>query len=519
MKNLALILLIVVCGTGGMYYYLRTRPSRSPVESVRTEPVKRGDLVSVIKATGTIEPEDVVDVGAQVMGRIEDLGVDLVAERRAATRGPKRLGRPGSEGSPSGATDVGSDNVLTHRWMVTSLSPLRRRIVREARDKRPRIDYNSIVRVGTELAYIDATRYEAQYEQAKAALDRSIADLGQLEAKAEQAAAELRRAQQLRDIQQTRKPLTQVPIVAISESDYDMAVANDKVAKANLAIGKADVEQRRAACDLAKTDLDYTIIKSPVEGKILERRVNIGQTVVASLNAPSLFLIAKDLTRMQVWASVNEADIGRIRQGMKATFTVDTYPQEVFTGQVKQVRLNAQMTQNVVTYTVVIDAPNPDERLLPYLTANVKFEVETRQDVLLVPNAALRWTPAESQIDPSVGAVNVICRRRADGGRAWSLVGGGRQRLGPARRRRGARERWHLDGGQRRGREGRSAESLSESRARTARAWRRARRVPRRTRSFPSLPRARGLRHPCNEEHTAHGADPAGRHPQDLLPG
>jgi HlyD family secretion protein len=428
MKNLVLILLVVVSGTAGTYYYLQRRAPLSPLEFVRTEQVRRGDLVSVIKATGTIEPEDVVDVGAQVMGRIEDLGVDLAAEmtggdtklQAARTAGERGIsvGSHGCGARPCALASMARDEPVTGAEEDRPHSG----------DNRPRIDYNSIVRVGTELAYIDATRYEAQYEQAKAALDRSIADLGQLEAKAEQAAAELRRAQQLRDVQRTRKPLTQVPIVAISESDYDMAVANDKIAKANLAIGKAEVEQRRAACDLAKTDLDYTIIKSPVAGKILERRVNIGQTVVASLNAPSLFLIAKDLTRMQVWASVNEADIGRIRQGMKATFTVDTYPREVFIGQVKQVRLNAQMTQNVVTYTVVIDASNRDERLLPYLTANVKFEVETRKDVLLVSNAGLRWTPEESQIDQSVGAVNAIADDASAGeerGRLWVAVGTG----------------------------------------------------------------------------------------------
>ena len=428
MKNLVLLLLIVVCGTGGTYYYLRMRPSRLPVDSLRTEPVKRGDLVSVIKATGTIEPEDAVDVGAQVMGRIEDLGVDLEAESEERDADPQATRATREQRTT--AENLRNEERQCARQSQDGDEPVR--TATEDRpssaDNRPRIDYNSIVRVGTELAYIDATRYEAQYEQANAVLERSIADLGQFEAKAEQAAAQLRRSQQLRDIQHTRKALTQIPIVAISETDYEVAVANEKVAKANLAIGKADVRQRRAACDLAKTDLDYTIIKSPIAGKILERRVNIGQTVVASLNAPSLFLIAKDLTRMQVWASVNEADIGRIRQGMKATFTVDTYPREVFTGEVKQVRLNAQMTQNVVTYTVIINAPNPDERLLPYLTANVKFEVETRRNVLLVPNAALRWAPAQSQIDPSVDAANVPSdddSAKEERGRLWVAVGNG----------------------------------------------------------------------------------------------
>lgn len=132
----------------------------------------------------------------------------------------------------------------------------------------------------------------------------------------------------------------------------------------------------------------------------MDRRVNIGQTVVASLNAPSLFLIAKDLKRMQVWASVNEADIGNIHPGQPVRFTVDAYPGRTFRGAVDKVRLNATMTQNVVTYTVEINTDNSDGKLLPYLTANVAFEVTKQEDVLLVPNAALRWLPMPQQVVP-----------------------------------------------------------------------------------------------------------------------
>jgi len=137
-----------------------------------------------------------------------------------------------------------------------------------------------------------------------------------------------------------------------------------------------------------------------VKGVIVDRRVNIGQTVVSSLNAPSLFLIAKDLTRMQVWVAVNEADIGRIRPGQKVTFTVDAFPDEVFQGEVGKVRLNASMTQNVVTYTVEVITDNSNGRLLPYLTANAQFEMDRRNGVLTVPNGALRWTPTIEQVAP-----------------------------------------------------------------------------------------------------------------------
>jgi HlyD family secretion protein len=133
---------------------------------------------------------------------------------------------------------------------------------------------------------------------------------------------------------------------------------------------------------------------------VIDRRVNIGQTVVSSLNAPSLFLIAKDLNRLQVWVSVNEADIGHIKPGQPVTFTVDAQPGDVFPGKVGKIRLNATMTQNVVTYTVEVDTDNSGGKLIPYLTANVTFIVGERRDVLIVPNAALRWTPQPEQVAP-----------------------------------------------------------------------------------------------------------------------
>ena len=163
---------------------------------------------------------------------------------------------------------------------------------------------------------------------------------------------------------------------------------------------KASLAQADAGLRRAKRNLDYCTITSPVKGVIIDRRVNIGQTVVSSLNAPSLFLIAKDLTRMQVWVAVNEADIGKIHPGQPVTFTVDAFPGEIFHGEVGKIRLNASMTQNVVTYTIEIITDNSNGRLLPYLTANVQFELHRLKNVLLVPNAALRWTPSVEQVAP-----------------------------------------------------------------------------------------------------------------------
>jgi HlyD family secretion protein len=256
------------------------------------------------------------------------------------------------------------------------------------------------VDAGQVLAKIDDSLYQADYKSttaeiaaAKAGILRAQADLGQLQAKLVQAERDWQRAESLG------------PSEALAQTSYDSYKAAYEIAKANVAVGEASLEQARSAVTQAEAqlvrvqrNLDYCTIKSPVKGVIIDRRVNIGQTVVASLNAPSLFLIAQDLRQMQLWVPVNEADIGHVHEGQPVTFTVDAFPGENFTGKVSRVRLNAQMTQNVVTFTVEVTTDNSSGRLLPYLTANVLFETARRDDVPLVPNAALRWTPREDQV-------------------------------------------------------------------------------------------------------------------------
>jgi HlyD family secretion protein len=193
-----------------------------------------------------------------------------------------------------------------------------------------------------------------------------------------------------------------------------VARSDVSVAEAGVAEARAATVQAQAALDGAQRNLDFCIITSPVNGVIIDRRVNIGQTVVSSLNAPSLFLIAQDLTKMQIWVAVNEADVARIKPGAPVTFTCDAFPGRQFEGTVGKVRLNATMTQNVVMYTVEVNTENPDNVLLPYLTANVNFTVGKQSNVLLVPNAALRWSPSspnemaadarsQNSIDPPAG--------------------------------------------------------------------------------------------------------------------
>jgi len=344
-------LLIAAVAGGAVYYtkYLRA----APVTRFRTAVAEQGDLRLEIKANGTLEPEEVVDVGAQVMGRILELGPDGRGKTDPAFAGKH-------------------------------------------------VDFCTNVEEGDLLARIDPSLYQATLSQADAAVMRAEADLEQMKARYAQTEIEWKRAQRLREMKLSSlsglgaSPAPaggQTTIKGISDSDFVLAKANYEMAKANVDIGTAAVKQQVAIRVSAKQNFDYTTIKSPVKGTIIDRRVNIGQTVVASLNAPSLFLIAKDLRRMEIWTSVNEADIGRLTVGMPVRFSVDAYPGEYFKGVVRQVRLNASMTSNVVLYTVVVSASNDDLRLLPYLTADVRFEVEKRQDVLLVPNAALRYEP------------------------------------------------------------------------------------------------------------------------------
>ena len=174
-----------------------------------------------------------------------------------------------------------------------------------------------------------------------------------------------------------------------------------------MAVGEAAILQAQAALTQAekslwraRRNLEYCTITSPITGTVIDRRVSIGQTVAAGLNTPSLFLIAKDLRRMQVWVAVNEADIARVYPGQSVTFTVDALPERTFRGEVYRIRPNAAMTQNVVTFTVEIATDNSDGHLRPYLTANVRFEVSRRENVLMVPVAAMSWTPTVAQVAP-----------------------------------------------------------------------------------------------------------------------
>ncbi len=232
-------------------------------------------------------------------------------------------------------------------------------------------DFNSRVHKGQLLAELDPTPFQAQVEQRQADLTK---------ARVEAANAKINYDRQGR--------LAKAGLAA--QADVDTTRAQYEGAA-------AQVQQSAAALSQAQTNLRYTKILSPIDGIVVDRAYDVGQTVAASFQAPTLFQIAQDLTKMQVQADVDQSDIGRIQVGQLARFTVDSYPDQEFRGRISQIRLNATVAQNVVTYPVIVEVPNPDEKLRPKMTANVTIEVATRRGVLRVANAALRFKPENAE--------------------------------------------------------------------------------------------------------------------------
>ncbi len=371
-KYIIPLMAIAVVGGGVAFWFLRR--SGGEVVAFRTETLDRGELLATVGGTGTLEPEDVIDVGSQVAGLIKEFGV-------------------GTDGKP--------------------------------------IDYGSPVNSGTILARIDDQLFAAKAEQSRALLRSAEQKVAQAKAKVDQAVANTKKAradlkQSVARSNQSTRDYTRLKNLktsgSVSDTEYDAARSAFEINEAGIVVSEAAIVQNEAAEADARAavadaeaavatakagvlqdeiNLGYCTIKANVTGTILDRRVTIGQTVQASFNTPSLFLIAKDLKRMKVWASVNESDIGQIRVNQPVRFAVDAYPGETFRGAVNRIRLNATNTQNVVVYTVEVMTDNTTGKLLPYMTANLSFEVDRRTDTLLVSNAALRYRPAAALIASS----------------------------------------------------------------------------------------------------------------------
>ncbi|HYS26885.1 MAG TPA: efflux RND transporter periplasmic adaptor subunit, partial [Vicinamibacterales bacterium] len=244
-------------------------------------------------------------------------------------------------------------------------------------------DYNSEVKKGQIVAELDSSLFQTQVDQARSTLIKVQADTDRVKVELDDATSKARRAQELYDQK------------LISRNDLETAVATASQAEAALKSAQAMVTQARAALNQNQVNLDHTIIRAPIDGIVISRSVDVGQTVAASMSAPTLFVIAQDLAHMQVSASIDESDIGRIAMGQPVTFRVDAYPAQPFRGTVSQVRLEPKTDQNVVSYTTMIDVPNEDLKLKPGMTANVTVQIAMNENVLRVPNAALRFRPAD----------------------------------------------------------------------------------------------------------------------------
>ncbi|MBI4608214.1 MAG: efflux RND transporter periplasmic adaptor subunit [Candidatus Rokubacteria bacterium] len=406
MRRRALVLLVIVvaaAGALGAYFYTQSRGS---TPRYRLAKVERGPLTATVSATGTLNAVITVQVGSQISGQIKEL----------------------------------------------------------------QADFNSQVKKGQVIARIDAEIFEAKVRQAQAELEAARAAVLNQQAQVERARADVEnaRAAQAGARAQTAKAqvamldakrdldrksdLLRRELIAQSEKDtaqatYDSAVAQveatraqeqalasairaveaqRKVAEAQLEAARAQVRQREAALKQAQVDLEHTVIRAPVNGVVVSRNVDIGQTVAASLQAPTLFTIAQDLTQMQVDTNVDEADIGRIRLGQRATFTVDSFPGQAFSGDVVQIRKAPQVVQNVVTYDVVVSAQNADLKLLPGMTANVRLVVDQKLSVLKVPNAALRFRPQGVEPDATARGGQPERAGQAGGGQSLEAI---RERL------------------------------------------------------------------------------------------
>lgn len=296
-----------------------------------TEKVQKGDIQNVVQATGTINAVTTVQVGSQVSGTIQTLSAD----------------------------------------------------------------FNSHVKKNQVIAQIDPSLFKGALLQAEANLANAQANL--VAAKANLAKAQAAANQSKLDYDRSVAlandgviPAQQLDAAKATWQSNDAAVG---AAQAAVTQANAQVQQNSAAVTVAKANLDYTTIKSPIDGTVIARSVDVGQTVAASLQAPTLFTIAQDLTKMQVYVSTDESDVGTIQAGQDVSFKVDAFPKDTFKGKVSAVRLNATTVQNVVTYTTIVDFDNPDMKLFPGMTAYVTVPVATATDVVKVPNGALRFTP------------------------------------------------------------------------------------------------------------------------------
>jgi HlyD family secretion protein len=393
----ALVIAIVVAISGIIGYRLYVGAHAAP--RYRTAPVERGPLRAVVSSTGNLNAVIMVLVGSQVSGTIMQLEADFNTTVR------------------KGQVIARIDPALFEAAVSQARADL------QAAQSVVRNQEAQVQQARSNVANAKAAAAEAKAQTAKAMVavadaKRTLARQNELFARNLVAEADRDTAQTAHDAALAQYDAALAHEEAMHEA-IDAAEAQCRVQEATLDTAREQVKQKEAAVAQAQINLDHTTIRSPVDGVVVNRAVDVGQTVAATLQAPTLFTIAQDLTKMQVETSVDEADIGRIHRNTPVTFTVDAFPGEVFPGEISQIRKAPQVAQNVVTYTVVVAVSNPSGTLLPGMTANVKFVTAERAEAVKVSNMALRFRPLG--VDGSTPEPGGAARGRRNTGRVWVL--------------------------------------------------------------------------------------------------
>jgi len=414
---LAVIVLGAALSTGG-YFYRQSLGNRS---SFRMAPVTRGPLTAAISATGTLNAVITVLVGSQVSGQVKELYADfnsLVKKDQVIARIDPEIFEA-KVNQAKGQLESSRAAVLNQQAVVEKTRA-------DLENARAAVAAARAQTAKGQVAVLDARRDLGRKRdlREKGFIAQADEDTAQATHDSADASLEANRAQE------------QAQASAVRSAEAQL-----KVAEAQVQAAQAQVEQYLAALRQSQIDLEHTIIRAPVDGVVVSRTVDVGQTVAASLQAPTLFTIAQDLTKMQVDTNVDEADVSRVRIGQRVAFTVDSFPGQSFTGEVVQIRKAPQVLQNVVTYDVVVSAQNLDLRLLPGMTANVRIVTDQKADVLRVPNAALRFRPpgveAERPVRPGSGAPSSPTAGSPGGGRGslrgrvWIVGAEGKPQLVP----------------------------------------------------------------------------------------
>jgi len=372
MKRVVSLVAVALVVGGAVWAYLYAQ-SRGNVPKFRTIRVERGPLTAAVSATGNLNAVITVQVGSQVSGQIKDLLVDfnsLVKKNQVIARIDPDIF----------LAKVNQAKADVESARATVLN-------QEAQVERARADVEN-----ARAAYSESKAQTAKSQVAVVDAKRDFDRKTELFARKLIARSDLDSSQAGHDSAIAQVDSARAHEQAL-ESAIQSATAQLRVAQAMLVSARAQVDQKNAGLKQAQVDLDHTTILAPVDGVVVSRQVDVGQTVAASLQAPVLFTIAQDLTKMQVETSVDEADIGRLKVDDRANFTVDAFPGETFSGTVTQIRKAPQIVQNVVTYTVIVGVGNPSGKLMPGMTANVKLVVAQKANALKVPNAALRFRP------------------------------------------------------------------------------------------------------------------------------